>query len=266
MQSVMRPEILMSDWSVFLAEVETHLRALAETGCDMPFFRGHSDNKWRLLCGLGRQTPVEFKKQNIESILYYDFMSLGGPVLGRKTDSWDVLFAMQHHGLPTRLLDWTTTFAAALYFAIRPYLFLRNFREATSLPTKPCIWVLDPFELNRLTQRDPAIANPYTDFDGTYHETFIEQSKGLGADIVAINPTQLTYRQAAQRSAFTLHANLFAPLEVHAPKVVRSFELPVGSLPQAISFLSLAGVNEFTLFPDLDGLVRHLKREHVTWF
>lgn len=255
----------MNEWSRFLAEIQLHLDQLAESGCDMPFFRGHSDCEWKLLCGLGRQPPAEFKKQHIEPILYYDFLSLGGSLLSRHADSWDVLFAMQHHGLPTRLLDWTTTFSAALYFALRPYLFVKNAPEATVLPKQPCVWILDPFELNRLAQREPAVANPYTDFDGTYQENFIEKSKELGAQAVAINPPQHTPRQSAQRSVFTLHADLATPLDEVAGTAVKMFKVPVAAARDALSFLGLAGVNEFTIFPDLDGLARHLKSEHVSW-
>lgn len=255
----------MSDWDQFLKNVQAHLDELASLGCDMPFFRGHTDGKWQLLCGLGRQPSSDFKKQNVESILYYDFLSLGGGLLGKQADSWDVLFAMQHHGLPTRLLDWSTTFAAALYFALRPHLFIRNFPEVTSLPAAPCIWILDPFELNRLSQRDPALANPYTDFDGTYQENFIEESKSISAKAVSICPPQHTPRQSAQHSVFTLHADLSTPLEVLANGAVRKFDFPADAVQQAASFLTLAGVNEFSVFPDLDGLARHLKQEHVSW-
>ncbi|HEY9104816.1 FRG domain-containing protein [Chitinimonas sp.] len=231
----------------------------------MPFFRGHSDGSWPLLSGLGRQAPDAFKKQDIESILYYDFLSLGGGLLGRSADSWDVLFAMQHHGLPTRLLDWTTTFASALYFALRPYLALRSFPDIPIAKLRPCVWMLDPFELNRLAKRDPAVANPYTDFEGTYQEAFIEGTKSLGARAVAIIPPQHSPRQSAQRSVFTLHDDLFVPLESFSGECLRKFELPPDSLSDAMSFLTLAGVHEFSIFPDLDGLARHLKSEHVSW-
>ena len=37
------------------------------------------------------------------------------------TNSWEVLAAMQHCGVPTRLLDWSETLSTALFFALRIY-------------------------------------------------------------------------------------------------------------------------------------------------
>lgn len=119
----------MSDWNTFIADVQRDLASLEERGCDTPFFRGHSNCEWKLLCGLGRQNPEEYKKKNLETILYYDYMSLAGPLFENPHSSWDVLFSMQHHGLPTRLLDWTLTFSVALYFAVKKYLFLKDIPE-----------------------------------------------------------------------------------------------------------------------------------------
>ncbi|HEC59557.1 hypothetical protein LCGC14_0678100 [marine sediment metagenome] len=249
----------MKKWSQFLHQIQQHLDKLAESGCDMPFFRGHNDHSWKLLCGLGRQAAQDFKKQNLESILYYDFMSLGGGLLSKQADSWDILFAMQHHGLPTRLLDWTTTFSAALYFALRPSL-LDN---PQSLSIKPCIWILDPFKLNQLEYGKQVIINPYINLERTYHEYFIDSSKSLDSKVVAILPPQHTSRQSSQRSVFTLHSNIIKPLDEISTIALKKFEIPIDSINEAMSFLTLAGVNEFTIFPDLDGLARYLKKEHV---
>jgi FRG domain len=50
-----------------------------------------------------------------------------------ETDQW--LFLAQHVGLPTRLLDWTESSLVGLYFALQY--------------SKPVVWMLDPFALNR---------------------------------------------------------------------------------------------------------------------
>lgn len=257
----------MSAWQDFLIEIQTHLSSLEDSGCDCPFFRGHVDLRWKLLCGLGRQRPDEFKKKNIESILYYDFLSQAGPLLQRPDSSWDVLFSMQHHGLPTRLLDWSGTFAVGLYFALKPYVSLASSAPEAfnALDRNPCIWVLDPFELNRAMSGEPVVLNPEIDLEGSYQEIFIEEAKTLGSKVMAVNPTQGGRRLAAQRGCFTLHADLFSPLESESPSFLKQFVLPKEAIVDGIGFLRLAGMNEYGLFPDLDGLSRHLKTLHVDW-
>lgn len=211
--------------------------------------------------------PMTSRKKNIESILYYDFMSQAGPLLQRPGSSWDVLFSMQHHGLPTRLLDWSATFAVGLYFALKPYVSVASFRPHVfaAFEHPPCVWILDPFELNQEMSSESVVLNPEIDLEGTYQETFIEECKTLGARVMAVNPTQAGKRLAAQRGCFTLHADLFMPLESGSPSFLKQFILPMEAISEGVSFLRLAGMNEYGLFPDLDGLARHLKNLHVDW-
>ena len=80
-----------------------------------------------------------------------------------------------------------------------------------------------------------------------------------------MNPTQTGKRLAAQRGCFTLHTDLFSPLETGNPAFLRQFLIPKAAVVEGVGFLRLAGMNEYSLFPDLDGLARHLKRIHVDW-
>jgi hypothetical protein len=156
---------------------------------------------------------------------------------------------MQHHGIPTRLLDWTTTFSVALFFAVREG---RN---------DAAIWVLDPFELNKASWTNNTLPMP-TELEANYYETFILEEKKLPAKIVALSPIRLNPRVFNQRAAFTLHVDFNEPLEKMYPDVVRKITIPKDIRKEAEIFLNIAGVSEYSLFPDLDGLAKDIIAEH----
>jgi len=236
----------MSAWSKVLEKVKRKLSSLAAEGCDIPFFRGHADSSWQLLPSIRR-----FKvSENSEEIMYFDFLTQAGSLLPENNSAWVNAFMMQHYGLPTRLLDWTETFSVALYFA------LKNSKKNAA------IWILDPFELNRESTSTIEILRP-TDLKTDYRAYFIEKTVPLEGDVIAISPLRHNPRVFNQHAGFTLHDNIETPLEDLHPSVLTKIEINKAAFEDAWTFLELAGINEFTLFPDLDGLARDLKKRHL---
>ena len=209
------------------------------------FYRGQASREWSLLPTLARGGW----HPDLESIAYYDFVTRAGNLLSPDDSGWSHLFAMQHHGIPTRLLDWTTTFGVALFFAIR---------EAVG---DAAIWVLDPFALNKTSTESETIPAP-RDLQPDYYTAFISGEKKLHGKVIAISPIRFGARVLNQRAAFTLHVDLSKPLEELYPNVVRKIVIPEAARVVAKDFLRLAGISEFSLFPDLEGLSRDLRSEH----
>ncbi len=217
---------------------------------DGPFqclFRGHRDSSWELIPGIGRGGA----NADLESTIYFDFVTMAGSLLPENASPWAIAISMQHHGLPTRLLDWTDNFAVALFFALR-----RQTNET------PCVWVLDPYKLNEEVGGGNNLLS-ISDLDGNYSELFIEESKSLCGSVVAVAPNRHHPRAFSQKSFFTVHADIDRPIEKLVSAAVEKVEIPKAAIPGAKRFLALAGVNEYALFPDLDGLARELRKMHL---
>src|SRR5262245_43914216 len=78
-------------------------------------FRGHSSAEWKLRPKVGRSPNCVAQERSLfESwkLRAVEYLAL------RPNSDWEWLAIAQHHGLATRLLDWTTNPLNALWFAV----------------------------------------------------------------------------------------------------------------------------------------------------
>lgn len=188
----------------------------------------------------------------LEQDLFFEFQARARELHERGLSDWDYLFFMRHHGMPTRILDWTDSFGVALYFALDK---LQPFQT-------PCVWVLNPFELNERTSptrvRDllqPKYLGLVKDEEfWDYGELLVSPDDWLHDDAVAIYPLQISDRMRAQRGWFTMHGNHRTPIEEQAPDCVVRLVLGEGAVAGAREFLEMTALKAYTIYPDLDNL------------
>lgn len=197
-------------------------------------FRGHSDNAHKLIPSVGRGGHTSVSVAKYERSLLRTFQREAGAYLeSLPTNEWEWLSVAQHHGLPTRLLDWSHNPLAALYFAVE-----RNAEEdgelfALNAPLKAPESVIDrpPFELSRPMKYYPNIVSP---------------------------------RIRAQEGLFVVCPDPEVPLDTNLriDWAVQTFVIPAEKKADIRYELFRLGVHQSSLFPDVDGLAARIKWQH----
>lgn len=258
-----------TNWNAFadfMQNIENARASLGLRAYDECFFRGHAHSGYQLKPSLFRDGSRSWDESwEVELASFFEFRARARELYADDNSDWDVLFHMQHHGVPTRLLDWTSIFGVALYFA------LLNYDAEKGLT--PCIWLLNPYALNyqnwrvsrlfnpRYLARDEGLNRSY-DFGelllGTHPRDWKDR---LWQTPMAIYSVQRSERMFVQSGWFTIHGMDNRSIEEIFPgrkDIVQRVDLPGEAVPVAKKFLSYAGIGHRTLFPGLDGLSRSI--------
>ena len=216
------------------------------------WFRGHADARWELKPSAGRpfdlgglvttsMTRDGLYKQ--EAALLQRFRRDGYPFVQRLLSEWEAITLAQHHGLPTRLLDWTSNPLVALFFAAEKH----GDADGTVFAYRPRkSWDHHISMFPGQNPRSPVVPKPL--------ET-------LGIKIVF--PMLLADRLVAQSGGFTIQ-DPWLPLtgrdqedfEEESLDIVEilKWNLPATAKPSILDELHRVSVNRRTLFPGLDSL------------
>jgi hypothetical protein len=204
-------------------------------------FRGQSIDR-PLLPKLAR---IDLKGDiaNMEKLMLNEFKRGSLPLTEFKPENnWDWLALAQHHGLPTRLLDWSYSALAAMYFAVEKPAQKNDEGKFEN----GVVWILsalvDDFRAN--TETTDPLSNKITK---------------------VFRSTVVSRRISAQAGIFTVHKInkegrmiKFETNREFKDKLTKAI-IPHEQFASIRKQLHVLGVNHATIYPDIDGFCRHLE-------
>jgi len=234
-------------------------------------FRGHRSADWELSTTLERYalgaSLRDFERRSMAAFQARAHQFLSAQLVPVDQVEWCAL--MQHHGGPTRLLDWTYSPYVALFFALE--------EPSTSTDASHALWALH----SSATENELSDRGPFWPGQGPSHHrrrgdgsvSLSEFDRLLAEDLAPgvrlVAPTREAGRLVNQQGVFLVATDLRLPFmaNINAAAATRSDQknfckLLIDSYRRVDLLLFLEerlNISRATLFPDLDGFAASLK-------
>jgi len=225
-------------------------------------FRGLSDATYTLETSLSRLCKGH---ADLERHLLRNFRKYAHRDIVEQDSLWYWLSVAQHHGLPTRLMDWTFSPYVAMHFATAKTAKF-NVDGAIWAVNYKCVHDTLPAALREPLDREGSDVftvdmlaenvEELDDFDALAEDDFV----------LFFEPPSIDDRIVNQFALFSVVSNPFTALDdwlKERPEMYRKIIIPASLKWEIRDKLDQANITERVLFPGLDGLSSWMKRQYT---
>jgi hypothetical protein len=208
---------------------------------------------------------------NMEGNIIKQFKKYAHPQVVERDSEWHWLSIAQHHGLPTRLLDWTYSPMIAAHFATS---------NTNEFLVDSAIWKVNFAEVHSLLQdeyKQKLIRNGSNIFsiddiaDSIPNLESLSSKKSSTFEVaIFFEPPSIDQRIVNQFAYFSALSDPFLDMDdwFQQPYVQSAVTIEKIVIPSALKWkirdhLDQSNITERVLFPGLDGLCAWLKRHYT---
>lgn len=229
-------------------------------------YRGMSNADYKMMTSL--QRVCKEKSRTLETVVLSNFTKyavLEDPSI--ETSVWRQMILGQHHGLPTRLLDWSFSSLLSLHFAMTE-------TNLDSMDTHDCVvWRLDIDELHsmlpekyqKVMEREKTTAFSLKMLQDACSGPDEYDADMQGKAMLIVEPPSIEQRIVNQFSFFSIIPagmdDVEGFLEKYTKNTVR-FIIKKELRWQARDLLDQLNISERIVYPGLDGLSKWLERHY----
>jgi hypothetical protein len=228
---------------IHVTQLSDFIDKINEMDCGHWVFRGVVNaKKHRLIPSFGRMSGVS------EMDLIGEFKVRTLPLLPHQPrNEWETLAIAQHHGLPTRFLDWSLSPLVALYFATLPTLSAKG--QLNSAVADAAVYAFHACNfVDTNTYPDPLNISEVSLYSPPYLSPRIPNQSG----VFSVQPDP----RSSMEDQITKSSNNSSEFDL------KKFILPKGKISEIQKQLFLLGIRHGSLFPDIDGHAMELKMRH----
>jgi hypothetical protein len=250
------------------------------------FFRGHPDKKFEFV-----PTAFREKEKDAEQRFYREIM-VEYPEKFMRREHLSNLVAMQHYGIPTRLLDFSRNPLIALYFACETHpdtdgqvlcfkkkkleILHHNSDKALMLACLPQFSDEQKGEIKRFCQEHSDVITDKTIGDNRTMQRFLHEIRSelpafeteiVGKDLLKsyfVATFKDNDRMKAQNGAFIICGLDKDNLQKIGEEAIR-INIDHNSKKEILKDLKLMGFNSSTVYPDFERRAFMLREKKVQW-